>query len=161
MPVILCQNLTIRCPHRKWVAFLDNLFLTVDVAHILLTFDVRVMGTTRKSSAGFPEDFQDIKNINEALLYDGTLSRRCGFTLCFAWQDNILFLVSQQHSRFIDLSKTSFYVSGSGQRSPPLTQPSPGKFSRTMSRHSLAPSDKLADHVINIAVHLYSDIRHV
>ena len=46
------------------------------------------MGTIRKSSGGFPETLQDLKAINKALDYGGTLAVSQEWTLCFAWQDN-------------------------------------------------------------------------
>ena len=88
VPVLLLQRLRMRLPELKLVAFLDNLFLNVNVAHALLKIDVGVMGTTRKNSGGFPKPLLEIKKINRALLYGGHLSIIEGEALCFAWQDN-------------------------------------------------------------------------
>jgi Transposase IS4 len=70
------------------VAFLNNLFLNIDIAHALLKMGIGVMGTTRKNSKGFPEPFLNIKEINSALIYGGYVSIVKGEALCFAWQDN-------------------------------------------------------------------------
>jgi hypothetical protein len=43
------------------VVFLDNLFLTVELAHTLLQIGIGVMGTTRKNRDGFPQRFLDAK----------------------------------------------------------------------------------------------------
>ena len=84
VPVVLCERLKSLYPHIKWLVFLDNLFLTVDVAHILLSMHIGVMGTTRKSSAGFPKPLVNLKEINKALLYGGTHSIQEGHALYFA-----------------------------------------------------------------------------
>ena len=84
VPVRLFERLHYLFPHRKWVGFLDNLFLNIDVAHILMNLNVGVMGTTRKSSVGFPKQLQDIKDLNRTLLYGDTLPIQCGWALCFA-----------------------------------------------------------------------------
>ena len=88
MPVVLCERLKSRHPHINWLVFLDNLFLSVDVAHVLLNIGIGVMGTTRKNAAGIPDSFKNIKQLNRALLYGGLFSIQCGWVLCFAWQDN-------------------------------------------------------------------------
>jgi len=82
------ERLIARLPHQKWVLFLDNLFLTVDLAHILLQMGVGVMGTTRKSHSSIPDELADIKTLNTAMVYGTTLSVQTGWVLCFAWQDN-------------------------------------------------------------------------
>jgi Transposase IS4 len=45
------------------------------------------MGTTRKNSKDFPEILLQIKDLNQALLYRGSLAIIKG-VLCFVWQDN-------------------------------------------------------------------------
>jgi hypothetical protein len=70
------------------VVFLDNLFLSVDVAHVLLQMGVGVMGTTRKTSASIPKILSNVKDLNTAMVYGATLLVQCGWVLCFAWQDN-------------------------------------------------------------------------
>jgi Transposase IS4 len=86
--VVLLKRLKDRFPDQKWLAFLDNLFLNLAVAQALLFLDVGVMGTTRKNSKNFPEDLLQIKDLNQALLYGGSLAIIKEGVLCFAWQDN-------------------------------------------------------------------------
>ena len=43
------------------LVFLNNLFLSTNVAHALLNIGISVMGTTRKNAAGIPDSFKDIK----------------------------------------------------------------------------------------------------
>jgi hypothetical protein len=88
VPLVLCERLIRRHPHREWLVFLDNLFLNVNVAHSLLKIGIGVMGTTRKNLGGFPRVLLEIKEINKALVYGGSLAVIEGETLCFAWQDN-------------------------------------------------------------------------
>ena len=88
VPVMLCQRLVDRLPHRKWVVFLDNLFLNVPVAHVLLNFFIGVMGTTRKNAAGVPPQLIALKDRNTPMLYGSQVSSQVGKALCFAWQDN-------------------------------------------------------------------------
>jgi hypothetical protein len=90
--VTLCQQLINRFPHQNYVAFLDNLFLNVLVAHALLKIGVGVMGTTRKNANGLPERFLKLKELEQPLLYGGNICTMVGETLCFAWQDNKIVL---------------------------------------------------------------------
>ena len=69
----LCERLKNRISHRKWLVFLDNLFLNVDVAYALLQLNVGVMGTIRKNLSDFPKVLLDIKDINKVLEYGGHL----------------------------------------------------------------------------------------
>ena len=49
------------------MVFLNNLFLTVDIAFALLTIGVTVMGTSRKNITGIPESLLraiEKKNVN-------------------------------------------------------------------------------------------------
>ena len=57
----LCQELQNKDPTSKKVVFLDNLFLTVALAHTLLYIGVGVIGTTRKNREGFPPEFINAK----------------------------------------------------------------------------------------------------
>jgi hypothetical protein len=88
VPVLLMERLVARIPHQKWLLFLDNLFLTVELAHILLQMGIGVMGTTRKDRKSIPRDLRNIKQLNTALVYGTTLSVLSGWVLCFAYQDN-------------------------------------------------------------------------
>jgi hypothetical protein len=88
VPIRLMEKLVSRHSHTKWLLFLDNLFLTIDVAHVLLVMGIGVMGTTRKTSTNMPHLLQKVKDINTALLYGGLLMIQWGWVLCFAWQDN-------------------------------------------------------------------------
>ncbi len=96
VPVVLCEKLHLLYLHTKRVVFLDNLFLNVNVAHVLLNIGIGVMGTTRKSSRGFPKAFQrlskcfpkalrDIKDLTQAMAYGNTIPTQSGEALCFAW----------------------------------------------------------------------------
>jgi hypothetical protein len=82
------ERLKIRHGSANWLVFLDNLFLTVDVAHILMCWGIGVMGTTRKNSAGFPPELQRLKEINLAFEYGGVRWQQTQWALAFAWQDN-------------------------------------------------------------------------
>jgi hypothetical protein len=84
----LMERLIAHLPHQNWVLFLDNLFLTVDLAHVLIQMGVGVMGTTRKSHSSIPVELADIKSLNTAMVYGSILSVQTGYVLCFAWQDN-------------------------------------------------------------------------
>jgi len=84
----LCQELRNRDSTTKYVAFVDNLFLTKDLAHTLLAIDIGVMGTTRKNQPGIPPRFLDIKATNEAFTYGGYSTEVVEHCLCFIWQDN-------------------------------------------------------------------------
>ncbi len=88
VPVRLFQKLVSRLPGQKWLAFLDNLFLTVDLAHILMVMRIRVMGTTRKSNDTIPERLRLVKETNTGLVYGGHVLEVTDDVLCFAWQDN-------------------------------------------------------------------------
>ncbi|OQU98151.1 hypothetical protein CLAIMM_03976 [Cladophialophora immunda] len=92
VPVVLLRRLKDRYPHTKWLVFLDNLFLNLDVAHALLALDIGVMGTIRKNSKGFPEKLITIKDLNQVLVYGGYLAIVKQDVLCFAWQDNNIVL---------------------------------------------------------------------
>jgi hypothetical protein len=74
------------------VAFLDNLFLNVHVAHALLALNIGVMGTTRKNSKGLPQELIQLKDLNTPLIYGGHINRIVDRALCFAWQDNNIVL---------------------------------------------------------------------
>ena len=88
VPLILMERLKIRHNSLKWLVFLDNLFLTVNVAHVLMCWSIGVMGTTRKNSAGFPPELQRLKEINHAFEYGGVRWQQAQWALAFAWQDN-------------------------------------------------------------------------
>ncbi len=69
------------------MVFLDNLFLNIYVAYVLLYIRVGVMGTTRKTAAGIPPELIGLKDNNTPLLYGGDEHLQVGESLCFAWQD--------------------------------------------------------------------------
>jgi hypothetical protein len=92
VPVELMERLVTRLPRQNWLLFLDNLFLTVDVVHVLLLLGVVSMGTARSKSANLPPLLRDIKALNTTLLYGGFLMIQCGWALAFAWQDNNIIL---------------------------------------------------------------------
>lgn len=84
VPVRLMERLISRIPHQKWLLFLDNLFLTVEVAHVLLQMGVGVMGTTRKERTSIPRELSDVKKLNTVMVYGATLLVTSGWVLCFA-----------------------------------------------------------------------------
>jgi len=92
VPLILLKKLKARSPHQKLLAFLDNLFLNIDVATALLALDIGVMGTTRKNSKGLPDQLIKLKDIKTPLIYGGNVQRIVDSVLCFAWQDNNIVL---------------------------------------------------------------------
>jgi hypothetical protein len=57
----LCKELQDKVLGAKHLVFLDNLFLTLALAHTLLQIGVGVMGTTRKNHKEFPKRFIDAK----------------------------------------------------------------------------------------------------
>jgi hypothetical protein len=94
IPVILMERLRRRFNNLKlkWLVFLDNLFLNLDVAHVLLNWNIGVMGTTRKNSSGFPPTLQRLREINHVFNYGGVKSQEVDRALAFAWQDNNIVL---------------------------------------------------------------------
>jgi hypothetical protein len=84
----LCQERRDHDSTTKYVIFVDNLFLTKDLAHTLLAIDIGVMGTSRKYQPGFPSRFIDIKDTDEAFTYGGYSTEVLDHCLCFIWQDN-------------------------------------------------------------------------
>ena len=74
------------------MAFLDNLFLNLPVAHACLALDIGVMGTTRKNSKGVLDELVELKERKQALLYGGYVAIIKDGILCFAWQDNNIVL---------------------------------------------------------------------
>ena len=66
------------------MAFLDNLFLNVNVVHVLLKMGVDVMGTIRKNAASVPSELIGLKECNTPLLYSGNKHVVVGDTLYFA-----------------------------------------------------------------------------
>lgn len=70
------------------MVFLDNLFLTVELAHSLLKIGVGVMGTTRKNRDGFPQRFLDAKQSDAQFTYGSCSTEVVDHCLCFLWQDN-------------------------------------------------------------------------
>ena len=85
VPMVLLKRLKARYPQQKYVAFLDNLFLNLPVAHACLALDIGVMGTTRKNSKGILEQLLDLKERKQALLYGGYVAIVKEDVLCFAW----------------------------------------------------------------------------
>ena len=88
MPINLYRKLRDRNPHAKYVVILDNLFLTVPMAHILLKYEIGCLSTTRKNAEGFPRDLLNAKNYNRLLQWGEDVSIQVGNALCFLWQDN-------------------------------------------------------------------------
>jgi hypothetical protein len=88
VPQDLCQELINYEPGQKYVVFLDNLFLTVELAHTLLQIGVGVMGTTRKNRDGFPQRFLDAKQSDAQFTYGSCSTEVVDHCLCFLWQDN-------------------------------------------------------------------------
>jgi hypothetical protein len=84
VPLVLLQRLKSRSSHPKLLAFLDNLFLNIDVAHALLAIDIGVMGTTRKNSKGLPDILIKLKDIKTPLFYGGHIDRVIDEVLYFA-----------------------------------------------------------------------------
>ena len=83
VPIVLAQQIASIWP-RPYILFIDNLFLLVDVAQILLPFQVCCMGTTRKSAAGIPQELEDLYE-NKFLTWDSTIARQVEHCLCFLW----------------------------------------------------------------------------
>lgn len=88
VPQDLCQELIDYIPGRKYMVFLDNLFLTVELAHTLLQIGIGVMGTTRKNRDGFPQRFLDAKQSDAQFTYGSCSTEVVDHCLCFLWQDN-------------------------------------------------------------------------
>jgi hypothetical protein len=84
----LCQELIDYLPGQNYVAFLDNLFLTLSLAHTLLQIGVGVMGTTRKNHKDFPRRFLDAKDSRTQMTYGSCATEVINHALCFLWQDN-------------------------------------------------------------------------
>lgn len=84
----LCQELIDYLPGQNYVAFLDNLFLTLSLAHTLLQIGVGVMGTTRKNHKDFPARFLDAKDSRTQMTYGSCATEVINHALCFLWQDN-------------------------------------------------------------------------
>ncbi len=88
MPINLCKKLRDRNLQLNYVVILDNLFLNVKVAHVLLKYRIGYLGTTRKNADGIPQDLIDAKNKNYLLQWGEDVSTQVGNALCFLWQDN-------------------------------------------------------------------------
>ncbi|OQU98469.1 hypothetical protein CLAIMM_04254 [Cladophialophora immunda] len=86
--VILLKRLRHPYPHSKWLVFLDNLFLNLNVAQTLLALNIGIMSTTRKSLKGLPEKLIALKELKQPLIYGGYKAIVKENILCFAWQDN-------------------------------------------------------------------------
>ena len=67
IPIRLYQKLRARNPYTKYVVILDNLFLNVSVAYVLLKYDIGYLGTTRKNVDGILSELLDAKNHNKLL----------------------------------------------------------------------------------------------
>ena len=65
VPINLCRKVRDRNSHINYVVILDNLFLNVPVAYVLLKYDIGCLGTTRKNAKSFPSDLIDVKNHNK------------------------------------------------------------------------------------------------
>ena len=99
VPIVLMERLVSRYPYTNCVVFLDNLFLTIDVAHVLLQMHIGVMGTTRSNYTNIPPLLKDVNRLNHILIYGGLLLIQCCWVLCFAWQDNNIVLgITTAHS---------------------------------------------------------------
>jgi Transposase IS4 len=104
VPVVLCSDVHQIQPKRQFLVFLDNLFLTVDVAHCLLNINFATMGTTRKNAAGVPNDLLAIKNADKEedkklFKWNSAIARIVGRCLVFLWQDNNLVIgITTAHS---------------------------------------------------------------
>lgn len=114
----LCQELRDRDPNSKYLVFVDNLFLTKDLAHTLLNIDIGVMGTTLKKLPEFPPRFLDIKSTDEAFTYGGYSTEVLDHCLCFIWQDNApvvgmttAFSLDDRPENFIVFMKTTLHTS--------------------------------------------------
>ena len=84
----LCQELQNKEFGVKRLVLLDNLFLTLALAHTLLQIGVGVMGTTRKNHKDFPKRFIDAKLSDTQLSYGSCATEVINHALCFLWQDN-------------------------------------------------------------------------
>lgn len=84
----LCQELQNNKFGVKGLVFLDNLFLTLALAHTLLVLGVGVMGTTRKNHRDFPQRFIDTKLSDTQFSYGSCVTEVINLALCFLWQDN-------------------------------------------------------------------------
>jgi hypothetical protein len=84
----LCQELQDKDSSTKKVVFLDNLFLTIALAHTLLYIGIGVMGTTRKNHREFPQRFIAAKLSNSQFAYGSCSTEVIDHCLCFLWQDN-------------------------------------------------------------------------
>lgn len=84
----LCQELQTNEFGAKRLVFLDNLFLTLALAHTLLVIGVGVMGTTRKNHKDFPQRFIDAKLSDTQFSYGSCATEVINYALCFLWQDN-------------------------------------------------------------------------
>ena len=88
VPVELCRQIRKAWPHLQFIVFLDNLFLNVPVAHVLLNLGVALMGTTRKNAEGIPEPLLILKEEAKALIWNSLIAVVVDHSLCFLWQDN-------------------------------------------------------------------------
>jgi hypothetical protein len=84
----LCQELQDKEFGVRHLVFLDNLFLTLALAHTLLQIGVGVMGTTRKNHKEFPKRFIDAKLSDTQFSYGSCATEVVNHALCFLWQDN-------------------------------------------------------------------------
>jgi hypothetical protein len=74
--------------HQRFHFFLDNLFLNVPVARVLLFLDILCTGTTRKNALGIPSKLVYLKERNRALIWNSINAEIVDGVLCFLWQDN-------------------------------------------------------------------------
>jgi hypothetical protein len=88
VPIRLMERLRDRDSHTKYTLFLDNLFLNVKVAHVLLGMQIGCTGTTRKNADGVPTEQLRSKAINRGFKWGESTSTLNGKALCLLWQDN-------------------------------------------------------------------------
>lgn len=85
----LAQYLRQHHPDRIFCLFLDNLFLTLNLAQALLSLRICCAGTTRKNAQGIPSWLIQLKNQKPSpLVWNSTFAEVVEDTLCFLWQDN-------------------------------------------------------------------------
>ena len=103
VPLVLCEQVRQFYPVQRFLVFLDNLFLNINVAHCLYAINFAVIGTTCKNAANLPDSLTDIlakdkktkkekKKDNKLkklqLAYNSVLAIVIHKCLCFLWQDN-------------------------------------------------------------------------
>ena len=88
MPINLYKKLRSRNPHIKYVVILDNLFLNIPIAYVLLKYDIGYLGTIRKNTDGFLSDLIEAKNHNKLFKWGEDVSIEVRKVLYFLQQDN-------------------------------------------------------------------------